>query len=193
MAPQQNSLWMNQPWQVVSVDSGSGSLGVTDTVTFTTQNTITYQHSTSQTLNSPQSSNSSQFAQIWGTWNPSTVTTTRLAGYTSPGQTPFHIEYVNGQLKCYLDSPSPPRRFWAVILGMILGTSAGALGGVVAGFPAAVSALVALVASLPASLFAARIASPEGTTSTATWVANEGGMGGRETLPGPHIRKAVGA
>lgn len=144
--------WMTngKVWQV-STTSESG-VAVNDGVSFDT---------------SSSSSTISVYVQstLWGSLDPSliAITDTRVTGVTSssanpPGQ-PFHIDYANGTLQCYLEDASTQRQ--------VKPRGAGR------------------TTVIPSYQPNARVISLQdgGGGATPTWVANDSGSG-REIKPG---------
>jgi len=201
MATNQNLTWMmNRNWQVVVAipvnNSLSDSIVMTDTLNFTSQGTIEFTHNFPQGTSTSSSIQPSP--QTWGQWYSSTVTSNSLEGTTSSG-TPFHIDYVAGQLQCFVDPPQRSRRRWDVVLAVLGGTLAGGAVGVAARAP-----FTGFLAGLVAAGTSTAVALVQGAYSTqgganATWVANDGGSGVPKPKPQevphdvPHTLKAVSA
>jgi hypothetical protein len=133
----------------------------------------------------------------WGTLDPSliaTTDTTHVTGSTNlsanpPGQ-PFHIDYVNGALQCYLDDASTQRHVKTGGTGRTAVTaSPQAMARIVTGQAVGAGSTPATASS---QVNARVVASQDvGGGSTPTWVASDPGSGRGIIKPGPHPR--VGA
>ena len=146
--------WMSEPWQMTTMNGSS--LATTFSVVFDTSDPLN--------VKVVFQDGSSTF---WGTLYASSVaaTASSVSGATSSGQ-PFHIDYTNGTLQCYLDDASTQRQVKTRGVGRTVVTTSYQAGARV-------------------------IASQEvGGGSTPTWVANDTGSG-RVIKPGPYPR--VGA
>jgi hypothetical protein len=189
-----NQWMMNRQWQVVVAipvnNSLSNDIVMTDTVVFTQYNIESTHNFSSGSQSSPQ---------IWGTWDPTSVTANSLKGTMISSGTPFHIDYVAGQLQCFLDPPQRPRRRWDVVWSVLGGTLAGVAVGVAARAP-----LVGFLAGLAAAGTSTVVALVQAADSVqggpnATWVANDGGSGVPQHRPHevphevPRTLKAVSA
>jgi hypothetical protein len=182
--------WMSEGWKISTVDSVGANLGVV------APDTLDFMSSATTTTNVTP-------PQLWGTLDPSTVSSTAIsvAGVTSSNE-PFHIDCNGGQLICRMD-PLPVARWgravaWGATLGGVLGGVLSVVG-MLTGVPL-LGALAVPVASAAASLFTAVIIkntlTPSSRTgSGATWVAEEGGAGLVQDSPrsAPQALKAVRA
>lgn len=192
--------WVGKTWHVSQVETGKNfGVWAPDTVTFTDTTTGTTVDilSSGQSQNITQSTTSPQSTPWrWGTLEPGSVTASiaasssglpiEVSGQTAWGQ-PFRINYPYGDdetLACYLDAPAPQLPGNAVALGVIAGTLLGATVGFLA--RSRVIGALAGFAGTTAGLLVARIVTNNGTSSsTPTWVANDG-PAGRLIKPGPH-------
>jgi hypothetical protein len=195
MATNQNLTWMmNRNWQVVSAvpvnNSLTNSIVMTDTLKFTSLGTIESTHNFS--------SGSQSLPQTWGTWDPNSVTANSLKGTMISSGTPFHIDYVTGQLQCFLDPSQSRRRRWEVAWAVLGGTLAGVAVGVAARAPF-VGFLAGFVAAGTSAAVASQGADSVQGGPNATWVANDGGSGVPQHRPHevphemPRTLKAVSA
>lgn len=174
--------WMTQKrWTVSSIQPLTSNfipgVATTDIVSFDlTQNQIFRTLVNSQTLVNSSVANPGATV-AWGTWDQ--VFTNGVSGVTSSGDETFRITWDGaGHLTCEL-WPNPP----GFLLGpVVVGTALGALVGAIVGRVAAnprVGLFAGTAAALVGSL-ASAAASTNGvsTTSSGTWIANDGSSGG---------------
>jgi hypothetical protein len=145
-------------------------------VTTTTESGVAVNDGVSFDTSSPSTISVYVQSMLWGSLDPSLIATTdtRVTGVTSssanpPGQ-PFHIDYANGTLQCYLDDASTQRQVKIRGAGRTVVT--------------------------PSYQAGARIISSQdgGGGSTPTWVANDSGNSGRIIKTGPgQYQPRVGA
>jgi len=137
-------------------------------VTTTTESGVAVNDGVSFDTSSPSTISVYVQSTLWGNLDPSLIATTdtRITGVTSssanpPGQ-PFHIDYTNGTLQCYLDDASTQRQVKTRGVGRTVAT--------------------------PSYQAGARVVAIEdgGGGSTPTWVANDTGTSGRGIKPRPY-------
>jgi hypothetical protein len=182
--------WMSQPWQVVMAASGSSNQGLVapDSLIFT-PGTTTGNTTTPNTISFQPATGSNPVP--WGTWWTTTSSTDTVAGVTTSGQ-PFHIFYDSSNsnpspsLTCTLDPPSSlvRRRLGAAAFGALAGALAGGVAGALAGLPFMGSLVVSAVAAVTGSVVTTGAEPDFVNGPMPTWVANDGGAGGRIGNPG---------
>jgi hypothetical protein len=141
--------------------------GKTWQVTTTSESGVTMNDGVSFDTSSPSTILVKIQGTLWGSLDPSLIATTdtRVTGVTSasaspPGQ-PFHIDYTNGALQCYLDDSSTQRKVKTGVPGRSVATAS----------PLAAARVIAI--------------QDGGGGSTPTWVANDTGSGREIKWPRP--------